>query len=129
MAGQLLDIGQRGPDEVLDTGLPCGPYGSGADLLLSRSLIRFPEIRDDECAVCALECSQETARIEQIRVHHFNISRGERSRGVARRIAARHPYFELALGEQRYPEVRLDLFCTGLVVDLVEPPWELGPLP
>ena len=70
MAGQLLDIGQRGPDEVLDTGLPCGPYGSGADLL-SRSLIRFPEIRDDECTVCALECSHETARIEQIRVHHF----------------------------------------------------------
>ena len=30
---------------------------------------------------------------------------------------------------KRYPEVRLDLFCTGLVVDLVEPPWELGPLP
>jgi hypothetical protein len=76
-------------------------YGSGADLLLSRTLSRFPEIGDDECAICALECSHETARIEQIRMDHFNISRSERSRGVARRIAGRHPYFELALGEQR----------------------------
>jgi len=50
-AGQLLAIGQRRPDEVLDVGGAGGLHGGRPDLSLARHLGGIPEVGHDEGSV------------------------------------------------------------------------------
>jgi hypothetical protein len=96
---QLLDVGQRGPDEVLDPGLASSPHRGGADLRLVLAVARFPEIGDDECPVCAFEGVDETLGIQQIRFDDFHTSRGQRPSRLAVRIPGGYADREFVPGQ------------------------------
>src|SRR5437868_638469 len=70
--GQRCRIGERGPDQVLDTSRACFFYRRGADLCLLRHLRRVPEVRDEKDTVSAVEGRSQGVRLEQIPLHDLN---------------------------------------------------------